>query len=68
MICSKCEKNISDKNFYQYKNGTKCKVCKNCLIININTLYESIKNNSDELEKLIKEEEYNNLWKNKERF
>ena len=35
--CSKCNKTMSDINFYTYKNGEKCELCKNCLTMHINT-------------------------------
>lgn len=35
--CSKCNKTMSDVNFYTYKNGEKCELCKNCLTMHINT-------------------------------
>ena len=35
--CNKCGKTMSDVNFYQYKNGEKCELCKGCLTMHINT-------------------------------
>lgn len=34
--CSKCRKTMADTNFYQYKDGTKCELCKTCLTLHIN--------------------------------
>ena len=34
--CSKCNKTMADSNFYQYKDGTKCELCKACLTMHIN--------------------------------
>ena len=34
--CSKCRKTMADSNFYQYKDGTKCELCKTCLTLHIN--------------------------------
>lgn len=34
--CSKCGKTMADTNFYQYKDGTKCELCKACLTMHIN--------------------------------
>ena len=34
--CSKCKKTMADTNFYQYKNGEKCELCKACLTMHIN--------------------------------
>ena len=34
--CSKCRKTMGDVNFYQYKNGEKCELCKSCLTMHIN--------------------------------
>ena len=34
--CSKCRKTMADTNFYQYKDGTKCELCKSCLTMHIN--------------------------------
>jgi len=35
--CPKCRKTMADVNFYQYKDGTKCELCKSCLTMHINT-------------------------------
>jgi hypothetical protein len=34
--CEKCRKTMADVNFYQYKDGTKCELCKACLTLHIN--------------------------------
>lgn len=34
--CSKCRKTMADTNFYTYKDGTKCELCKACLTLHIN--------------------------------
>ena len=34
--CEKCRKTMADNNFYQYKDGTKCELCKSCLTMHIN--------------------------------
>ena len=34
--CSKCRRTLDEKNFYQYKDGTKCELCKACLTMHIN--------------------------------
>ena len=34
--CSKCRKTMADTNFYQYKDGSKCELCKSCLTMHIN--------------------------------
>ena len=39
--CSKCRKTMADTNFYQYKDGTKCELCKSCLTMHINNFDES---------------------------
>ena len=36
LYCSKCRKTMADTNFYQYKDGTKCELCKGCLTMHIN--------------------------------
>lgn len=36
LYCSKCKKTMADTNFYTYKNGTKCELCKGCLTMHIN--------------------------------
>ena len=35
-FCSKCRKTMADTNFYTYKDGTKCELCKACLTLHIN--------------------------------
>lgn len=39
--CSKCRKTVADTNFYQYKDGSKCELCKACLTMHINNWDES---------------------------
>ena len=39
-FCSKCKKTMSDINFYTYRDGTKCELCKSCLTMHINN-YET---------------------------
>ena len=34
--CAKCGKTIADTNFYTYKDGSKCELCKACLTMHIN--------------------------------
>jgi len=34
--CEKCRKTMNDTNFYTYKDGTKCELCKACLTMHIN--------------------------------
>jgi len=34
--CEKCGKTMSDTNFYTYKDGSKCELCKACLTMHIN--------------------------------
>ena len=36
LYCPKCKKTMADTNFYTYKNGTKCELCKACLTMHIN--------------------------------
>lgn len=36
VFCSKCRKTMADTNFYTYKDGTKCELCKACLTLHIN--------------------------------
>jgi len=36
VYCSKCRKTMAATNFYQYKDGTKCELCKSCLTMHIN--------------------------------
>ena len=35
-FCSKCRKTMAETNFYTYKDGTKCELCKSCLTMHIN--------------------------------
>ena len=35
-FCSKCNRTMADTNFYTYKDGTKCELCKACLTMHIN--------------------------------
>ena len=39
-FCNKCQRTMSDINFYQYKNGEKCDLCKSCLTMHINNYQE----------------------------
>ena len=34
--CPKCRKTMAETNFYTYKDGTKCELCKPCLTMHIN--------------------------------
>lgn len=34
--CSKCRKTMADTNYYTYKDGSKCELCKSCLTMHIN--------------------------------
>jgi hypothetical protein len=34
--CSKCGRTMADTNFYTYKNGSKCELCKSCLAMHVN--------------------------------
>ena len=34
--CSKCRKTMASTNFYTYKDGSKCELCKACLTLHIN--------------------------------
>ena len=36
LYCEKCRKTIDEKNFYTYKDGSKCELCKSCLTMHIN--------------------------------
>ena len=36
LYCSKCRRTMSDVNFYTYKDGTKCELCKPCLTLQVN--------------------------------
>ena len=36
LYCPKCRKTMAATNFYQYKDGTKCEMCKGCLTMHIN--------------------------------
>ena len=35
-FCSKCRKTMASTNFYTYKDGSKCELCKACLTMHIN--------------------------------
>ena len=35
-FCSKCRKTMASTNFYTYKDGSKCELCKACLTLHIN--------------------------------
>ena len=35
-FCSKCNRTLDEDNFYQYKDGTKCELCKPCLTMHVN--------------------------------
>ena len=34
--CSKCNRTMALENFYTYKDGTKCELCKTCLTMHVN--------------------------------
>ena len=36
MTCNKCRKTMGEINFYTYKNGEKCELCKACLTMHVN--------------------------------
>ena len=36
VYCSKCRKTMASTNFYTYKDGSKCELCKACLTLHIN--------------------------------
>ena len=36
VCCAKCHKTMNASNFYQYKDGSKCELCKACLTLHIN--------------------------------
>lgn len=36
IYCSKCNKTMNSANFYTYKDGSKCELCKACLTMHIN--------------------------------
>lgn len=36
ICCSKCGKTMAEVNFYTYKDGSKCELCKPCLTMHIN--------------------------------
>ena len=40
IFCPKCQKTMAPINFYQYPNGNKCEICKNCLTMHINNYEE----------------------------
>lgn len=35
VYCAKCRKTIAAKNFYTYKDGSKCELCKSCLTLHV---------------------------------
>lgn len=35
-FCTKCRKTMADTNYYTYKDGSKCELCKSCLTMHIN--------------------------------
>lgn len=41
VYCSKCRKTMASTNFYTYKDGSKCELCKACLTLHINNFDES---------------------------
>ena len=41
IICSNCHKELEDTNFYTYKNGQKCDMCKSCLTMHVDNFDES---------------------------
>lgn len=36
IYCEKCRKTMADNQFYTYKNGEKCELCKACLTMHVN--------------------------------
>ena len=36
LFCEKCRKTMAETNFYTYKNGQKCELCKPCMTMHIN--------------------------------
>lgn len=36
LYCEKCRRTMQDTNFYQYKDGKKAELCKNCMTMHIN--------------------------------
>lgn len=36
LFCPKCRKTMAEVNFYQYRDGSKCELCKACLTMHIN--------------------------------
>ena len=34
--CNKCRRTIDEKNFYTYRDGSKCELCKACLTMHVN--------------------------------
>ena len=36
LVCQKCQRSMAETNFYQYKDGTKCELCKGCLTMHVN--------------------------------
>lgn len=41
IICSNCHKEMEDTNFYTYRNGQKCDICKACLTMHVDNFDES---------------------------
>lgn len=41
IYCSKCRKTMAQTNYYTYKDGSKCEICKACLTMHINNFDES---------------------------
>lgn len=35
LYCPKCQKTLQEVNFYTYKDGTKCELCKSCITLHI---------------------------------
>ena len=35
IVCTRCGKRLADRNFYVYRNGKKCEICKPCLTAHI---------------------------------
>jgi len=35
-FCSKCRRTMDEKNFYTYRDGSKCELCKACLTMHVN--------------------------------
>lgn len=34
--CSKCRKTMAGTNFYTFRDGSKCELCKHCLTMHVN--------------------------------